>query len=501
MKKTTIYILACILAVTKIAARDYTKDVDVTVELQPEVRAASRLDIAPRAVLKSFPQSTLRYNGTLLPVAVTPMITTLKPVGGDPLYKASPYDGYLVAGYLPWGDLGVSAGYRLVSTRTTRLAAMTQLNRNSYRGYIPTEISEDAGRRRLTTTDFEVGLDFATVSNAGVLSAATSLYLSHFNYPGSIMKPKTQNVTDYRLSMKWQSTVDESASRYAIEGDLDHFGYGKLSLPSGFILQEVESTESLKELSGRVAAMGQLMFSRDFGMSVSIEYKAASLNRHYLYLPGVAEFYDRGKNYRGVVSVGAGFRFAGEHFNGHIGPVFDFGVGSLNGTNTGARGMLNWHMSPYVLVYATVESGTTLNTLGTLYDRSRYGAPLSAARPSFLDGDIKGGLSIGPFKGFSLTAGGGFAKASNWALPTIADGVSTFASTNINTAYYHAEMKYENGDRFGIGAGIEGVISNRVNHAYYKWNDRARQVVDAFIRWRPIDELTLEAGYELRLGR
>ncbi|MDE6403777.1 MAG: hypothetical protein K2K86_08220 [Muribaculaceae bacterium] len=500
MNKLAILSLAVMLSASMaLTARDYTKDVDVTVELQPQVRAASRLDIAPRAIIKNFPHSTLQYSGSAVVMPVTPMLPAIQPVGMNPISTPSPYAGYLVAGYMPWGDFGVSAGYRLVGTASTRLNIMTQLNRNSYKGYMPFSDPSTDRRARLSTTDYELGLDMSHRAGASMLTAATSLYLSHFNYPGGTMAPSTQNVSDYRLDAKWQSTPDETRSRYDIEAGINRFGFGKACFPVEFAAPE--DGRPLTDLTWNVGASGQYMFSRQFGLGVSVSYKSSSLSRRYVYMPGEADFHDGGRFTRGVLSVGGAFRFVYDSFNGHIGPGVDFGTGDYHATRTGAQGLISWNLSPYIVVYGTVESGTDLNTLATLYDRSRYAAPLSVAGPSFLDGDLKGGINIGPFRGFAVKLAGGFAKASHWALPVMADGVSTFAGGRLNTAYYNASIEYNNGRRLSVGADIQGVVSNTTEHAYYKWTDRARLVLDAHVTWRPIDELTLEGGYELRASR
>ena len=502
--KKLIYIpaLVAILTATNAAhAQTYTKDVDVTVELQPEVRAASRLDVSPRTLTKSFPTSSLQYNGNAITMPVTPMISILHPVEGSPIYSATDNDGYLVAGYFPGADFGVSAGYRLVNSASTRLNAWTQLNRNSYKGYMTRDEVPDERRARVSTTDFDFGLNFSHASRRGVLSAATSLYLSHFNYPASVLDPSTQDVTRYRLSAGWRSTLDDAASGYAITADMDYFGYGKACFPAAFDHGAIAGVKPLHEFSGGVNASGQFMFNDIFGMGIRVGYRNASLNNRYLYMPGLGEFHPAGRLNRGVLSVGASFRFNSSKFSGHVGPQVDFGTGDGGSTHMGAKGMLNWNLSPYMLMFTTVETGTQLNTLGVLYDRSRYAAPLSAASSSFLEGDIKYGLSVGPFRGFSFTAQGGFSSASDWVMPTLADGVSTFSSTYLMTVYYSLSLGYEHGTCFLATATLEGAVSDRLRHAYYKWVDRAKQVLDVTVKWRPVDELTLEGGYELRLGR
>lgn len=482
-------------------AQTYTKDVDVTVELQPEVRAASRLDLSPRTLSKTFPTSSLQYSGNAIAMPVTPMITVLGQVAGAPIYSADGYDGYLVAGYFPGADFGVSAGYRLVNSRSTRLNAWTQLNRNVYKQYMSLDEGADARKSRVATTDFDLGLNFSHAARRGVLSAATSLYLSHFNYPGMLLEPSTQNVTRYRLGADWRSTLDDAATGYSLSADMDYFGFGKACFPTHFNSEALAGADGIHELSGGVSVSGRFMFNDAFGMGLSVGYRTASLSDRYLYMPGMNEFHDGGRMTRGVISAGVSFRFNTSRFSGHVGPVIDFATGDRGSTRTGAKGLLNWNISPYLLMYTSAESGTQLNTLGVLYDRSRYAAPLSAAAPSFLTGDVKYGISVGPFKGFSFTVTGGLSKASDWVLPALADGVSTFSTTDLSTAYYSVSLAYDRGEQFSVKATLEGAVSNDLDVAYYKWTDRAKQVLDVTLKWKPVDELTLEGGYELRLGR
>ncbi len=496
--KTIISIILLAGPATVMQAQTYTKDVDVTVELRPELRATSRLDISPVTLSRSFPASSLRYNGTAISMPVTPMIGTLAPVAGDPIYPPGDYAGYLVAGYYPWADFGVSAGYRLVNTRSTRLEAWTQLNRNRYKEHTGT--AADSPRARVATTDFDLGLDFSSRSRYGTMTAATSLYMSHFNYPSDRLDPSTQNIYRYRLGAGWHSTLDETASGWSLEGNLDRFAFGKACFPVGFE-NSTDSPRALHQTTGNIKASGQLMFNDAFGMGLTVGYTGSNLSNRYLYMPGMKDFHAIGSYSPGVISVGASFRFNASKFAGHIGPVIDIATGDHNSTRTGARGVLDWNISRYLRFFTTVESGTHLNTLGDLYEINRYAAPLASARPSFLDGDVKAGISAGPFKGFSITARGGFSSASDWALPTLSDGVSTFATSDITTAYYSVELRYDRGRRFSARAMLEGAVNNDIDHAYYRWSDRARQVLDVSVSWLPFEELAIEGGFELRRGR
>lgn len=499
MKRYILPAITLAITIAQTSAQNYSKDVDVTIELQPEVRAASRLDISPATTTKTFPTSTLQYNGMVVSSAVTPMISFLPAVSTDSVFHPYKYRGYLTAGYFPAADFGVSAGYNIVKKPLTRFNIYAQLDRNSYKQ--PLSLEPDAQRSRLSATDFDLGLNFSHATRAGVLSAATSLYLSHFNYPDGKMQPSTQNIARYMLDARWRSTLDETASGYTISAGLDYFGYGKACFPTAFDTSTITGSRPLRELSGSVGASGQFMITHSFGIGLNASFSGASLNATYLYMPGKNSFHSDGALRRGVISLGAYLRFNMSNFSGHIGPIFDIGTGSHNTTHVGARGVLNWNISPYMLLFGTLESGTQLNNLGYLYAISRHAAPLSTATPAFLEGDLKGGLSIGPFKGFSLTAAAGYSSAANYALPGITDDVYTFATCNLSSVYYSVKLQYTNGKRFSATATLEGALSNTVNHAYYKWTDRARQVLGVSLKWRPIDPLIIEGGYDLRLKR
>ncbi|MCM1449165.1 MAG: hypothetical protein NC082_02375 [Clostridiales bacterium] len=493
MFKHTIAAIA-FLSPLVIAAQSYNKDVDVTVELQPELRAASRLDIAPSIVARSFPVSALQYNGTARLAPVTPMLSRLGLVDGEPIFPECDMRGYAVAGYFPAGDMNLSAGYRIIGNRTTRLDAWGQFNRNSYKGISPLS---DNGKQRLSTNDLTLGVRLGHVTSYGTLSARTSMHVSRFNYFPGVFSPKKQGMGQYMLDASWQSAGDDNESGWTLSAGVERFDFSKASFPIGFNLDEIHNAKALGETNWQVKATGRMMMTDEFGLGLKIHYRGASLNHRYLYMPGADILHEASGLHRSVVSIVPSLHYDDGEVKWHVGPEFDLG----KGTDFSAVGAITWSPSPYFAIMAEARSGSSLNTLGQLYEINRYMAPLAAASRSFINTDTKAGISFGPFKGASLTARAGYSKASDYASVAVVDGVGTFVTDDLSAWWYGIDLRYDCGSIVTVNASFEAATGNKVDRAYYQWADRATRVLDVDVAIHPVKQLSIGMGYDLRLGR
>lgn len=466
-------IVSLLAAATTLHAQSYSKEVDVTVELQPELRATSRLDLPPDILTKSFPVSALQYNGASRPADVTPMMTRLDLVNGDPVYRLCDMRGYVAGGYFPGSDINLSAGYRIIDSRSTRLDAWGQFNRNSYKGVCREDVYpdiEERSKQRLSTNDLTVGLHMGHSGGESMLTARAFMYLSRFNYFPGIYKSKNQNTRQYKLDVSWRSATGESESEtgWSVEGNIERFGFGKVSFPTGFNTAEIAAPKPLNETSWQLRGCGRLMMTEEFGLGLAADYRGASLNRRYLYMPGADRMHESGGLNRSVVTVNPTLMYDDGSVKFHVGPLFDIG----HGIDFSAAGSLGWKLSSYLMVIAEARSGSRLNTLGQLYQTNRYMAPLSAGGKSFLRSDIKCGITAGPVKGISITARGGFSKADNWMSAAVADGISTFITVDQSAWWWGVDVRYDFGNIVTVSGSMEGATGNRFDRAYYLWADK-----------------------------
>ena len=130
------YIAAIFLTASAYAAGEeqLSKEITVEREIVPEVRAASRLNLYPRAIPYKPQGKSLNLSEPENTVPVPATITTLEPAATEPAVEPAPWRGYVNAGYFPAANAALSAGYAIVADEMTGLNAWLQLNNTSYKG-------------------------------------------------------------------------------------------------------------------------------------------------------------------------------------------------------------------------------------------------------------------------------------------------------------------------------------------------------------------------------
>ena len=484
------------------SAQNYTKDVDVTVELNPEVRAASRLDVSPMLQIKKFEFSSLPSNGRAIPATVTPMITPLSAPGSQANYTSPKTRGYLSGGYFYSEDYGITAGYRVVSNQTTRVDVWSQLNHGTTSGK-PMKVynqPEDMSMV-LGSTNWSIGGNVVNTTKAGQLEAKASYTLTRYNYPDFMVEPLKQGINRVIINAGWSSPAASSSPwSYSVKAGMEEFGYTRRIVPTGYVSVS-DSNKALNELVANINASGSYSISSGMSIGVSLGYKTAMTNNlQDLDFDSKRSYLLDSKNF-GILTAGAKFSFSSSNFSGYVGGQADITNGSGDGTFFGANGLLNWKPSGYFRLSAEFNSGSKLNTVSDLYEMSRFILPYGFKGISHVDGDAALSMKIGSFYGVSFTAKGGFAKASNWMSPIIAQDMSLAMGCDLQSVYYGLRLDYDGGYRVSGYASYEGALSDEPGHAYYRWDDRASNVANIGVLWHPIDALTLGAEYEWRMGR
>ncbi len=148
-----------------------------------------------------------------------------------------------------------------------------------------------------------------------------------------------------------------------------------------------------------------------------------------------------------------------------------------------------------------MSGGEHQNTLGTLYDFTRYVHPSGIYENSNIPFAVDAGITIGSWKGFSLEIFGGYAVANDWLMPVdMMQGCCGFSQVNLKGWHFGTVATYEYRDMAKLEVGCE-TAPQKFNRGYYLWRDRARHVVDASLTVTPVKALDITLGYELRADR
>lgn len=502
MKRITILSSLFALVFTGSAwAQDLHKDITVEQEITPSRREASRIAVLPTVSLSPVKAASLSYSNKVVTTGVPNTFSVLDPVAwGDKIYT-SPYRGYFdfgIGGPLFVGD--VSSGYRILDNDKTRLSLWGQYNGDAYK------------RSRTTWHDHtaSLGLDLhQAVGRKAFLDAGLD-YTYGFHdmaaFEGGRFSQSTSSVNaSVSLSAHHSGLDYVAALRYG------HFGYYNPHLPvlqspaDGGLLDPYNGYEPVRQnqlglsFGGRVAAGA----TSCVGVDLSADFLATG--KHYVAsIPFYEEDVELSRSRTtGLVTLTPYFENRSASTTLRIGADVDFAVNSGKTIRVAPDVTFAWHGMQILGLELRAYGGSTLNTLASLYDLSPYMNGSLAYRPSHMPYAFDAKVAFGPFFGGTVELFGGYAKADDQLMPVVggiypAGGV--WESVDVKGYRYGARIGYDNGRTFSISASYEGSPS-KWNRAWYENRDRARHIVSAQLKLRPVDKLNVTLGYEFRGGR
>ncbi len=518
---------AVILAATagSVANAQLNKEITIEREIVPEVRAASRLDIFPKALTINTSATDLRFMDHTAPSALTPGLDILSPAATTAAIAQTPYRGYLDAGYFPAATVGISAGYAAVVSDRTNLNVWGQFNNLSYKK------SPYADLEKITYKQLfgALGVNFAQhIGEAGILSVSTDFAYRGYDNLDALLENSVSDVSDRiktgQGTLKWNIGAgwnghNTTGLKYHADLKFGIFNFTKTPLAVNEFAAPGNSTGNFEldpvHESSFAAAFGAsqtigddhragVELSGDFlhynhfrNQSVSVlEGATAKDARAYadaeaktIGLVTLAPYY-RYSPVGGVVSLKAGVRVDLSVNSGkavHVAPDILFGLNPASGFGAWLR----------------IDGGEHMNRLQELSEFTPYVSPLMAYRNSGIP--VKGelGLRIGPFKGAALTLDVAYAAANSWLMPAFEEETMQilFNTQDLRSwkAGVHATWDYRS--IVSLEAGFETLLANDRDRAWFNWLDRSRSRLTASVSIRPISQLTIDLGYTMALHR
>lgn len=501
------YTLLAALVALNAAGQTLSKEITVDKDVVPQEREASRMVLTPKLVLPAIQQKSLRWTDRGVVAPVSPTVDVLPPAAYASSVESSPYRGYVMAGYFPTFQLGVSAGYKIVNTQNTGLNAWLQYDGSSVKRTAPYGTPGD--KITYNTEDVRVGLDGShTFGDIGTLSGRASYGFSSFNFPTLVSKGFTQKVNRADVDLGWQSQL--GAFDYSIGLGYSYFGFSKVK-------------EELMELSSRtenvfsLALAGRYALSESWTVGADVDFTNVGLSDaicEWTNLGGLANAsrdytmtelhpYLRWKNDNFAVKAGVGIQIAG-------------GDCGSNRVRTDLR--IDWTPSSLFGLWAQLnDRRVDMQTLGDRYDRNRYMSQFCSTCPMWDKWHVEGGMIVGPFQGASIEVWGGFGKVNSYFAPTVglfddADDEDTapwslyrnmgyvFPIAGFRDVHYGAALNYDYRDVASLRVSWEGA-PQEYDEGNISAIDRARSVFDVRLGVHPIKPLDVWASYTVRSGR
>ena len=513
------YTLLAALVALNAAGQTLSKEITVDKDVVPQEREASRMVLTPKLVLPAIQQKSLKWTDRGVVAPVSPTVAVLPPAAYASSVEPSPYRGYVMAGYFPTFQLGVSAGYKIVNTQNTGLNAWLQYDGSSVKRTAPYGIPGD--KITYNTEDVRVGLDGShTFGDIGTLSGRASYGFSSFNFPTLVSKGFTQKVNRADVDLGWQSQL--GAFDYSIGLGYSYFGFSKvkeelmelssrnnnvftLSLGARYALSEswtvgadVDFTNvGLSDASGLFAwTTGDVTDSDWFHQggfnNESCDYSMTELHP-----------YLRWKNDNFAVKAGVGIQIAG---------------GDCGSNRVRPDLRIDWTPSSFFGLWAQLnDRRVDMQTLGDRYDRNRYMSQFCSTCPMWDKWHVEGGMIVGPFQGASIEVWGGFGKVNSYFAPTVGlfgdpddEDITpwslyrnmgyVFPIAGFRDVHYGAALNYDYRDVASLRVSWEGA-PQEYDEGNISAIDRARSVFDVRLGVHPIKPFDVWASYTVRSGR
>lgn len=517
MKKGTMVLGFAAAAIMAAAQEQLNKEITIEREIVPELRAASRLNLYPQLQQVGFKPVTLRFSDMTDATSIPGMITTLEPANTLPAVAKTPYRGYVDAGYFPAADFGVSAGYTIVSSETTRLNVWGQFDRNSYkrdgyRSYTPSAANEEMSFNRLDGAA-GIGLESRFGDN-GTLTVGTDFAYSSFTRQSfSPEELPDQSALRWNLRGMWNGRFSRSGS-YRVGASFGLFNFGKEQLSNLFSadLAAVQSigfkVDPVHEMNVSVTAGFDAPVNEHAGFGVGVDGDFVHFNSFItpvesdftrgIFTPDMEK--QPGGKTLGVISFTPHFRYAVEKAEVNVGLRADI--------TTGGSGSA-FHIAPDILLAANpadqfgawlrLGGGEHLNTMGSLFGFTPYFSPMFAYDTSNLPLTGQLGVRIGGFHGFSLQVAGSYAKANDWLLPVMASGDVVFRPTSVKAFTVEGRLNWAFRSWIDLSVGYKRVLGS--GDVWYEWRDGARSELSAKAVVRPFEPLEITVGYAMRTDR
>ncbi len=511
MKKyiTGIFSFAIVLCAT---AQDLSKEITIEKDFVPEERSATRLKTTPRFTMPKVERKKLDFSERRSASEIEPSIATLEPAPCADTLPVSPYNGYVRAGYFPIANTTLSAGYRFINTKNTRLNAWLQ-----HDGIVNGVEMPNGDEITLRTCDVSLGIAFGHRINTNSLLSANVDYsfyrfnnittaieqLQGFDYRTIYSDDLYQSVNDLNIDLGWESQAGEFD--YSIGLEFGHFAYGQ----SGYFFDHFYSTDGLPELrpvrENLINLNGTLNTAKGDNSAIGLDIGATFLNynRNSVFVAderGAWHIIDADVPDYGIIALTPHFDYENGSFSARIGAKVDLSINSGDAFAIAPDISAAWTPLSYLTIQGSLGGGEHLNTLESLFDYTRYSAPMMAYGKSSVPLAFDLGMTIGPWRGAYIELFGGYAKVDNWFVPAAVNGTGFFTSEDIDGWHAGVKMGYNYRDIIGFDMSYECSERGK-GKGYYLWRDLARQVVEASVKLTPIPALDITAQYELRTDR
>lgn len=490
MRKIFLTVLGA--AALGVSAQGLHQEITVEQEIIPSKRDASRITVLPAISLPPLVPSTLSFSDRTVTTSVPASYRTLAPVAWGDGMENIDTRGYvdLLAGGPRW-DGALSAGYRILDNDRTRLSVWGQYDGDVYQ------------RQKSVWKDHtaSLGVDFhCAPGRKSVLDAGVSYTYGYHNGLG-LVPACSQSASQAGADVTFYSSVQ--GFRYLVGGKYGYFGFADPKTAAAAL-----EFPSVPVKQNRIGAMfeGSIAWGEksDFtlGLDADILRTSRSLRCMRPYAADT-DFALCDAETSGIFTVAPHWMLHTDVWTLRVGGLLD--ITSNDGWSLGLAPDVAFAWTPmqYFAFEAKATGGTKLNPLSQVYSISPYINGSMAYADTRVPYRFDGKLAFGPFLGGTVELFGGYAKADRALVAThslLSDANGPLDQVNIKGWHLGVAAGYDNGKNIAVRASYENAPGG-YDHAWLENPDRARHIVNASLKLRPLKPMLIDIDYTFRGGR
>ncbi len=497
----TKYLSLVALSMCSVAgAQNLSKEIVVDKDIILEQREVAPLSVQPQLVVDKLSPVALPWSQTGVAADPAVSIVTMPPAAWRLTVDQSPWRGYVRGGYFPGFQADLSAGYRVIARDNMRLDLWGQYYGLGYKNKVAAE------KFSLDNNDFTVGAAYRWSPKSGATLSAAVDYMGALytmpRYSADIDDIAdysfTQTISDFNARVGWQQNI--GSVDYSAHVCVGHFEFGH-----GAFYGAEHLADRYKAMYQTTLAAGADVakrFSSSFTAALALDYDAMYNPAGYMLGYDGRGIWRDAADY-GVFTIAPSVDWRRNEFCVHLGIKAYARTGEVTKFNIYPDIRVDWLPSQQFSIYAAVNGGRVLlNTMSQLYGRSHYLNPSGVYSPASEKMHFDAGMTIGPFRGFSIEI---MASASKWSglmMPSAGDmmSIGMYVPTSLKSVTGRVGLRYEYADLLKLRVGYTAAARGR-NNGCDLWIDRASGVFDSKIEITPINKLTLKCGYGMRVGR
>lgn len=453
---------ALVLSAPFAAAQDMSTEVVVDRTVDTSLPAASPLkSVTPAMLPAPAPDFSLPGADYSEYADYKPLVDYSRPPVYTGLAEPDTLPGYVWAGYFPAYNAAAQAGYRIVNTAATQAGASVGFEGYTYKD----KFSDHTVRSNLLRA---------------------SLYGSHVFWNGYVLSADADfahNPTKLPFAIRTMNYGNAGATlaRYTSGVRMDAW------LRYGFINSNFYDESSHSHISQQLTSFGVNVLSR----LDSLLWGGADFGAKYL----------DGPDSEWLVTLTPRLAYRKDNVEFNIGVRMDLGISVPgNGFHVAPDVSARWNIAPVAGLYLRATGGSRLNPVTRLYAYSPFAVQESAFAPSHSPYNVKAGVRLGDFGGFSADIFAGYARINDMLLPAYTGSTYACVQSDVKGWILGAEFKYTHNRLLDASlrlyTGPENIADDSL--PYF---DRPKFALDACADLRISPVWSAGLRYTLRTGR